>query len=310
MPTQSQIVGGQSYTPYTPAWYNAREQDTIHRAGVGGTAAGTGDAAYLNNLSPSLQGLYSAISGGRPTSSYATPGMVNYPSGGYTSRTGGTPGQVSETDLLGGETAGPMPSTATIAPVDFTAANSAAFATAKDQAAKTADASMTGLTAALQARGMGGAGYEAGEIGKTLSREANTIGEAGRAEAMHEADLKAEASKANLAAEVTQRGQDIGARESKASRDLAAREAAYGGRITERGQDIGAGEDAARLEAERNDAIYKGQIAMRDQDIHAGETAADLAQRTAALKSNQTLQLLQAILAGRGRPGGVPGYVY
>lgn len=353
MGTQTQIVGGQSYEPYSQDWYKAREQDAIHRAGVGGTAEGTGEAAYLSQLSPSLAGLYAAMNGGQggSSSSFTMPGSVGYPSGGSSGRTS-TPNtvmypsstttqpsfdmpQVSSADLMGQED--DAPPTATIAPVDFTAANSAAFATAKDQAARTASASMTGLQQALSERGMGGAGYEAGQIGQTLSREANTIGEAGRAQAQHEADLKARAAETNLAAEVTQRGQTMSAQQAKAGRNAAARTTAYTGGIAQRGQDIGAKEDAAHLTEQRNATDYSGRIAQRGQDIgqgesdaqreadaearayqgavtqrgqdiQAGESAADLAARNATMKSSQTLQLLQAIL-GRGR-GGVPGYVY
>lgn len=350
----AQIIAGQSYAPYSPEWYTAHAQDAIGRARIGGTAEGTGESAYLSQLTPSLAGLYSAVGGNQRTGTNfslpssvgyqpggsfggaSTPGAVMYPSG-PTSSPSADPAQVSAATLLSGSAAeAPPPST--IAPVDFTGANSAAFARAKDQAAKTAGASMTGLQQALASRGMGGAGYEAGQIGGTLGREANTIGEAGRAQAEKEAELSARAAEANLSAGVAQRGQTIGAQQGKAARELSAREAAFSGGINQRGQDIQSRESAANLAAEKAHDIYSGGIAQRGQDIGVGESAAsraadaahaqysgaiaqrgqdiqarqadaDLAERNAALKSSQTLQVLQSILSGRGH-GGVPGYVY
>lgn len=259
----SQIIGGQSYAPYSPEWYAAQNQDVIRRTGVAGTAAGTGEANYLAKVSPSLAGLYAATGVGGDSGS----------GGGV-----GAPPVASDTLTRGGA---PTPSgPASIAPVDFSKANTAAFATAKDQAAQTADASMRGLSGALAARGLGGAGYEAGQIGNTLSREANTIGAAGRDEARNEAALSAQASGENLSAGVTQRGQDIGAQEAEANRESQARSEAYSGAITQ-----------------------------REQDIQQQESAAELAQQKAALKASQSLAILKSVLGG-GAPQGPPDYVY
>lgn len=89
------------------------------------------------------------------------------------------------------------------------AANAAVFGRAKDQAAQTAQASLAGLRQVLQQRGMGGGGYEAGQIGQTLAREANTIGEAGRSQAEKLADLQQRAAEVEYQGGITQRGQDI-----------------------------------------------------------------------------------------------------
>lgn len=308
MPTQ--IIGGKPYEQYSPSWYDAQKNESINAAGVKGTAEGTGESNYLRQLSPSLAGLYATVNGGgsQGGGSFSTPNTVQYPTS--TFAPSGV-GSVSADGLMGGFSAGNTPDAMTIAPVDLTKANTAAFATAKDQAANTAQASLTGLRSALQSRGMGGAGYEAGQIGSTLAREANTIGAASRDEARNEANLQAEQSIANLNAGVTQRGQTIGARESAANRELSAREAAFTGGIAQRGQDVSAQEGAAGRAADAAGRDYSGSIAQRAQDIDAATSAADRAQREAALKSNQTLAILQAVMGGRsGRSYGAQGYVY
>lgn len=338
MPTQ--VINGQSYEQYSPEWYAAQKADTVDRAGVSGTAEGTGEANYLSKLSPTLSGLYSAIGGNNGgTSSAGVPASVSYGGGGSTpgtvsysapSSTMGVPSAVSSSGLTGPQTSTFNP-TATIGPLNLASSDAAAFANAKDQAGQTASASMTGLQQALAGRGMGGAGYEAGQIGSTLATAANTIGAAGRAKAIEDANLTAEGNVANLNAGVTQRGQDIGAEEGAANRTLQGKEAAFSGDISQRGQTLSAQEADANRAAEEastafsggvtqrgqdlsaataaRDAAYSGSIAQRGQDIGAAESAADLAARNAALKSNQTLQILQSVLGGKSSSV-QPGYVY
>lgn len=331
--SNSQIFNGQTYPMYSPEWYAAQSADKVRQAGVAGTAEGTGEANYLSALSPSLQALYRSMGiggssgGGYGTSSTSVPGSVGYsgttsrPTPGATSYGFGGGDPVSSAGLKS-ESIGTSP-TATIGPLDLSKSDTAAFATAKDQAAKTAGASMTGLQQALASRGLGGAGYEAGQIGNTLGREANTIGEAGRTQALNDARLTAEGNLANLSAGVTQRGQDIGSKQSDAARALQAAEAIYSGGIAQRGQDIGAreaagqldvsqrsqtigaNESADRLAAEEAGTAYSGGITQRGQDIQQQEAAASLAERQAALKSQQTLSILQSILGHKG-----PSYAY
>lgn len=336
----TQVINGQSYEQYTPEWYAAQRADVVNRAGVSGTAEGTGEANYLSKLSPTLAGLYSAIGGnGGGTSGASTPGTVSYGGSG-----GGTPGtvsysapsstmgapSVSSSGLTGPQTSTYNP-TATIAPLNLAASDTASFANAKDQAGQTASASMLGLQQALAGRGMGGAGYEAGDIGRTLSTAANTIGAAGRAKAIEDANLTAQGNVANLNAGVAQRGQDIGAEEGAANRGLQGKEAAFSGDIAQRGQTLSEQEADANRQAEEaataysggvtqrgqdigaetaaRNAEYSGSIAQRGQDIGAAESAADLAQRQAALKASQTLQILQSVLGGKSSSV-QPGYVY
>lgn len=305
MPTQ--VVNGAPFQQYSPEWYAAQQADTIRRQGIAGTAAGTGEANYLNALSPSLAGLYSATGLGGTTS--GTSGTGTSPVS-YQAPVAGSfdASSVAPTGLSPSGTPGSTP-TATIAPLDLSKASTAAFATAKDQAARTAAASLTGLNQALTSRGLGGAGYEAGQVGNTLAQEANTIGEAGRAEAAKEADLQAQAAEANLGAEVTQRGQDIGAQQAAAERALQGSEAAFSGGIAQRGQDIGSREAAANLAAEEAGSAFSGGIAQRGQTIQQQEAAATLAQQQAALRSNQKLEILRSVLGG-GPSSNAGAYVY
>ncbi len=322
----AQIINGQSYEPYTPAWYAAQDANKVHQAGVSGTAGGTGEANYLNALSPSLQGLYRSMglsTDGSFGSSSTSPSTVAY--GGSSTNTampattnyGGFSGDPVSSKGLTSDAISTTP-TATIGPLDLAKSDTAAFATAKDQAAQTAGASMTGLQQALAGRGMGGAGYEGGQIGQTLGREANTIGAAGRQQAVTDANLTAQGNLANLQAGVTQRGQDISAKQSDAARALTAAEDAYSGGIAQRGQDIGGRESAAgfdvsqrgqdigarqsdaALAAEKAGTAYSGAITQRGQDIQQQEAAATRAQQAATLRSQQTLAILQSVLGNKG----------
>ena len=333
MAMQTINIGGQQYVPGSPEAQAAQNAYTVQQTGVGGTAAGTGEANYLNELSPSLMGLYSAVGLGG-SSGYgagAVPGRVAYPTSGGGGSTASlampgsvtAPSDVSSSGLTSGEQ-GTYNPTATIAPLNLAASDNAAFANAKDQAGQTAQASMTGLQQALAARGMGGAGYEAGQIGNTLATAANQIGAAGRAQAIEDANLTAEGNVANLGAQVSQRGQDIGAQQGAASRALAGQEAAYSGDIAQRQQTLSAAEEDANRQAEAASTAYGGSISQeeaaanraasaansayggavtqRQQDISAAEQAAELAQQQAQLKSTNTLAILQSVLGG-GRGG-------
>ncbi len=109
--------------------------------------------------------------------------------------------------------------------------NDAIYANAKDEAGNTAQAAMTALQGQLQGRGMGGAGYEAGQIGNTVNREANQIGQVTRQRDQTQYDQAL--ARANTIDQMSlgQRGQDIGALDSLYNTDV-------GATMTGRGQDI------------------------------------------------------------------------
>lgn len=163
-----------------------------------------------------------------------------------------------------------------VAPVDTSAAHSAAYGAAKDDAAQTARASLTGLTAELGARGLKGGGYEGGAIGQTLAREANTIGAASRAQA--ESEFQANQRNAELNAQMlmNQRGQDmdwqstlLGQDVAQRGQDIGAASTDYQGQIAQRGQDYGARGSWDALQAGLRQAGYQGAISQRGQDYGA-----------------------------------------
>lgn len=156
--------------------------------------------------------------------------------------------------------------------------NDAVYARAKDDAGNTARAALTGLTGELQGRGMGGAGYEAGQIGSTVSRAANTIGEASRQNAQTQYDQALARANMQDQLNVTQRGQDISSLNSMYGNDIGAFTAS-------RGQDLGAstaarGQDlslaSAKYGTDASSALTaRGQdLGKYSTDVNAGVAAA------------------------------------
>ena len=252
----AQLINGQSYVIGTPAWQAAEKANEIATAGTAGTAAGTQGANALAALTPSLQGLFAAtgvtgetgISGGgaSPIPAPATP-IDSMPSA-------ATP-------------ASAVPSVSYDPSASLAGAHAAAFGTAKDEAAQTAAGSLSALQGTLAARGMGGAGYEAGQIGQVLGNEANTIGAASRSEAQDAADLATHAADEN-----------------------------YTGGITQRGQTLSSNEAANANQTSRDTANLSSQVAERGQTISAQQGQAQLALEQAQLNSQRQLDLLRSAL--------------
>lgn len=146
---------------------------------------------------------------------------------------------------------GSYPIPATVSATSGTAAgqlqasDDAAFAKAKDEAANTANAALQGLQGTLQSRGMGGAGYEAGQIGNTVVNAADQIGEASRQNAQTKYQQNLDRANVETQAEVAQRGQDLGAEQGM-----------LGSQLTARGQDI----SAAEADANRRAAAVNGLV--------------------------------------------------
>lgn len=90
------------------------------------------------------------------------------------------------------------------------AARAAIFARSKDQAGQIGNSAMLGLQGALASRGMGGAGYEAGQIGQTLTNSANQLGEESRLQATNELEHAQHVADETYQGGISQRGQDIG----------------------------------------------------------------------------------------------------
>lgn len=103
------------------------------------------------------------------------------------------------------------------------AANSTAFAKAKSQAGLTARSAVDTLRGEMSSRGIAGSGTEGRGLVDKLSAATDSIGNENNAEmqqrvgiAGHQQDLGEQASEANLAAGVTQRGQDVQAEAARA----------------------------------------------------------------------------------------------
>lgn len=225
----------------------------------------------------------------------------------------------------------PMPARSTAAPwQSITGPNqqqqdaqeSATFGKVKDNAANTAQAAMRGLTDSLTARGMSGGGYEGGQIGGTLSRTANQIGEGERqwagqryADAEHRADVNTNAGLTargqdlssstaergqDVGAGVATRGQDIGASTAARGQDLSAAESNLGAATTSRGQDLQAllakmgfatAERGQNLGAEQSN--QNAGVASRGQDVQSllarmGFATAERGQNLGAAEANQS----------------------
>lgn len=236
----SQVINGQTYIQYTPAWYAAMQAETQRQAAAQGTAAGTtvkaaNDAAGLPSLS------------GAPASSGSSSGSVTTSSTPYTpqpqvtspSLAGLTAAASAAAPTSGGSNNGSgSTGYAHLAPVDTSAAEAASFNKAKDAVGQTTSGALTGLRSALASRGMLGSGLEERGTASAINAGAGQLGDVSRQQAVTRADEAQKNAETNFQGGITQRGQDL----SKATADnsLAGSLAIAGqqGAITQRGQDI------------------------------------------------------------------------
>src|ERR1035437_4012253 len=212
---------------------------------VTGTEAGASATAYLDALK--AEGLSFAPGSASSTStSSETPPPVGYGSGG----------------ALGGLQSAAQ----TVAPVDTTAATTAAFGAAKDQTGLETSGALTGLRSALGGRGMLGSGAEIGGTTSAINMGQQQLGAASRANATTQATQAETNALANQGAAVTSRGQDVTAEGNL-----------YSGLVAQRGQDIAAQEAANTLASQQ--AI--SQATLR-QDLLTGLMGAVIPKATAA----------------------------
>lgn len=297
--TQQQIIGGQSYTMYSPQWYAATDAQRIKDAGTAGKAQGTGAGAEATTYLDALKntGLPLFNSGGGSTSSstgvgtgtgspYTPPATVPPPSLG-----GGAVGGLSAggpwsktfdngpTQTSGGGVGGGIPG---ITPVDTTAAQSAAFAHAKDQVGQVGQGALTGLRSSLGSRGMLGSGAESKGVASVANRGQGQLGDVARSQAVDSSALAERTATTNYNGGISQRGQDI----------------------TTRGQDLSATAAQRALEGSLAATGYTGAITQRGQDILASQATADRTwaqQQAATAQRNAMLQGLLGALGGSGR---------
>lgn len=180
-----QIIGGKPYDIYSPEWRAAQDADKVKTAGVEGTAAGTAKGNQITAETPALMGLFGAIGDKFNTSASASSAIGSGVPGGGPSNVSG------------------------VAPVDTSAATSAAFANAKDQVGEETGGALTGLRSALAGRGLLGSGAESRGTTSVITKGQGELGKASRGQAIETADLAQKNAETNYQGQVAQRGQDV-----------------------------------------------------------------------------------------------------
>lgn len=248
--------------------------------------------ASINGLTSTLNG-FGMIGQGASTGGYSSgsPSQVSGPSASSFGSAGASPYTPPAT-ITGAQYGNTPAQIAAIKGPDNTAANAAAYASAKDQVGQSSRGALTGLAGAMAGRGIVGSGVEGrGQVG-IVNQGQEQMGEVSRGLAENQANQAEQNALASYQGDVTQRGQDIG--------NLNAQE---GFGVTQRGQDIGA-ETAANsnLTAQRGQDMslagleYNGGVTQRGQDIQSNEFGAtnSLQQQQLALqRQTAALQALQ-----------------
>lgn len=175
------------------------------------TQAGTEQNQFNTAANPALAGLMSQLTGN--LSGTGSSGGFNLGGSGATAGTGIAGGG---TTVPTSGTIGSRPTIPGITLPDQTAATDARFATAKDRVGKIGRASLDALRGELGASGMLGGGAEAQAVRDVVQSGAGELGQVSRDEAMKQADLAADFAKTSYGGSITQRGQDVAAREAEA----------------------------------------------------------------------------------------------
>lgn len=233
---QQQIINGQSYTMYSPAWYAAMQAEAQRASSAEGTAAGAKLAAASKAAGVPITDSSSSSSTGSASSSgtgsaYSPPAAVPPPSlQGLTAATGG--GVVAPTGVQGGA------ATAHLAPVDTSAAETASFNKAKDQVGLESTGALAGLRSALGGRTLLGGGLESRATAQAATSAAGQLSDVSRQQAVTRADEAQKNAATNYSGDITQRGQDF--QKEEAGNSLAGDLAIAGANnaVTQRGQDI------------------------------------------------------------------------
>lgn len=242
-----QIINGQEYQMYTPAWYAAMQAEAQRSSAASGTAAGTQLAAASKaagipiGSSATSSSTTSGSSSGTPM---ADPARVPPPSlQGLTAAVGG--GVQAPTGTQGGA------STAHLAPVDTSAAEAASFGKAKDQVGLESTGALAGLRSALGGRNLLGGGLESRATTQAATSAAGQLGDVSRQQAVTRADEAQKNAATNFTGDITQRGQDF--QKEEAGNSLAGELAVAGANnaVTQRGQDISNANARKALEIEQ-----------------------------------------------------------
>jgi hypothetical protein len=109
---------------------------------------------------------------------------------------------------------------------DMTAANAAAYNTAKDTVGKTGQSALSGFRDTLAGRGLLGSGIEAQGTEQLAESGAGQLGQVTRDQATKSADLAQQTALANYQGGIAQQGQQLGAATAQRGQDIQAQEAA------------------------------------------------------------------------------------
>jgi hypothetical protein len=187
--------------------WDAPTQKWVKSPTTSGQQAGQYVNGYLSEI-PSISGLLGGI-GGTGTGSVSTGAFGS----GGTGSTGTGGGGSSAPQVPGLQ----MP--------DTSAATTAAFARAKDQAGQMTRASLDSLADEMGANHMLGSGGQMQGMVDALTKGTNLMGEESRSEAEKQADLAEQTALANYTGGITQRGQDMSQQTAYRGQDVAAQDA-------------------------------------------------------------------------------------
>lgn len=262
MAGQQQIINGQQYEMYTPAWYAANDANQIHQADVAGQAAGTSSGAaaksqwqtkYPGVQTPGpydyqnvLSGLSGAIGSALGTGGggFQMPQMQNSSFGSVPQQNSFQAPQSTQQQAVH------------LSAPDTSAAENASFARAKDQVGLQTRGALTGLAGAMAGRGVVGSGVEGrGQLG-VVNQGQQQLADVSRQQAITHADLAQKNAEMAYSGGITQRGQDIGQNLGNGQLALGA----YNSGIQQRGQDIQQrGQDMSQQNAQNQLALQAAQ---------------------------------------------------
>lgn len=255
---QTQIINGSAYEQYSPQWYEAMDAEKLRQAGNAGTAAGTAAGSALkalNGLQPGATNPSTSSSSSSSSGSQAGAGQfprVGFPGAGggggivgHTEEGGGLTPAGQTFNLGGSGAAANLPPPIAFQGADFSAAEQAAFARAKDKVGETTQGALTGLRSALGSRGLLGSGLEGKQTARIFTEGQGQLGDVARGQAIDAANQAQKNAELQYSGGITQRGQNLTAQQAANALAAQLQMADYSGQITQRGQDISAANAAA-----------------------------------------------------------------
>ncbi len=248
---QSAMDTAQSRDAYTGLLTSLRNNNFLSN---GASSSTSGGGAWTPAWGGSSGGSSGAPTAPPPVSSPGSVGAVRSPA---------PVGAVQSPRPVGGGAS--FVPVASIAPVDTTAAQSAAFARAKDQVGQTSAGALAGLRSSLASHGMLGSGSESRGTAAVVNAGQGQLGDVSRQQAIDSAANAQRTAEFNATGGITQRGQDIASADTQRGQDVTQRgqdvtsaDTQRGQDVTQRGQDVGLAE-----------ALRAQDVAQRGQDVSA-----------------------------------------